>query len=109
MQGAAVASALREIVNSAAGLPPMKLTAAERRQLAALYGTGDDEAQLLWVDESGRPERNSHDAMVLLNAAVNDGLDPNDYDVRGIAMLASRLAWRGSAPLAIRSATSRSM
>ena len=62
--------------------------------MAALYGIGDDEAQLLWVDESGRPGRNSHDAMVLLSAAANDGLDPNDYDVRGIATLASRLADR---------------
>ena len=40
----------------------------------------------------GPSGRNSHDAMVLLSAAANDGLDPNDYDVRGIATLASHLA-----------------
>jgi L,D-transpeptidase YcbB len=87
-----VSSVLRKTLNGAAGPPSMKLNVAERRQLVALYGTGEGGQQLLWVDKSGRPERNAHDAMELLNAAANDGLDPDDYDVRGIARLASRLA-----------------
>jgi murein L,D-transpeptidase YcbB/YkuD len=87
-----VASALRGIVTSAAGFSPLKLTAAEYRQLLALYGAADDRP--LWVDASGRPGQNAHDAMALLNAAADDGLDASDYDVRGIAALASRLADR---------------
>ena len=90
-----VEAALQRIVNSAAGLPSMRLTSVEHRQLVALYGAGED--WLLWVDASGRHGRNAHDAIVLLNAAANDGLDPSDYDVRGIATLASRLADRSSA------------
>jgi L,D-transpeptidase YcbB len=86
------ASALRAIVNSAADLPSLRLTTAEQRELIALYGGGAQ--QPLWVDGSGRIGRNGRDAMTLLNAAANDGLDPSDYDVRGIAALASRLADR---------------
>lgn len=90
-----VASALRAIVDSGPALSSLKLTAAEHRALLALYGEGDD--GLLWVDVSGRLGQNARDAVVLLNAAENDGLDPTDYDVRRIAALASRLTDRSPA------------
>jgi L,D-transpeptidase YcbB len=89
-----VASALQDIVNSAVGLSSTKLTAAEHHELVALYGAGGD---ALWVDGSGRPGRNAQDAIVLLNAAANDGLDPGDYDVGGMAILAARLRDRSPA------------
>jgi murein L,D-transpeptidase YcbB/YkuD len=85
------ASALRGIVNSAADLPSLKLTTAEQRELIALYA---GEERPLWVDGAGRIGRNARDAMMLLNAAATDGLDPSDYDVRGITVLAASLANR---------------
>jgi hypothetical protein len=51
-----VASALQAIVNSAAGLPSVKLTPADHRQLVALYGVGED-GLCGWMRRVGLSER----------------------------------------------------
>jgi murein L,D-transpeptidase YcbB/YkuD len=90
-QAPLVTSPLHEILNNAAGLSAMKLRADDRRHLIALYGNED---RLLWIDGWGRPGQNARDAMALLAAAANDGLDPRDYDVDRLAAMASGLSDR---------------
>ena len=51
----------------------------------------------LWVDASGRPSRDAHDALTLLGGAAGDGLDPLDYAAAALAVEAERLAG-GAAP-----------
>ncbi len=53
------------------------LTPAERTELHALYGPGGYSP--LWLDAAGRPSRNARDALALLKAAADEGLDPGDY------------------------------
>jgi murein L,D-transpeptidase YcbB/YkuD len=52
-------------------------TPAEQTELKALYETGDQVP--LWVDATGRASRNALDALMLLNSAAADGLDPAAY------------------------------
>jgi murein L,D-transpeptidase YcbB/YkuD len=49
----------------------------EREPMTALYAPGADAP--LWVDASGRPGRDAHDALALLTHAADEGLDPADY------------------------------
>jgi L,D-transpeptidase YcbB len=62
-------------------------TARERADLIALYEPGGRTP--LWTDAAGRPGRQAREAVSLLAAAADDGLDPGAY---GSAWLAARLA-----------------
>ena len=53
------------------------VTRAERAELHELYQPGGYSP--LWLDAAGRPDRNARDALSLLNAAADEGLDPADY------------------------------
>lgn len=53
------------------------LTRAERTELTALYQPGGDSP--LWIDGPGRPTRQAHECLVVLNEAPSEGLDPADY------------------------------
>jgi murein L,D-transpeptidase YcbB/YkuD len=81
-----VVPALRRLIENPAGLLSIRLTAAEQRELASLYGGADGP---LWVDTWGRPGRDAREAMDLLTAAADDGLDPGDYNVSGMAALSA--------------------
>ncbi len=52
-------------------------TGAERGELTALYQAGGDSP--LWIDATGRPGRQAHESLLLLNDAQSEGLDPADY------------------------------
>ncbi len=52
-------------------------TRAERAELTALYQTGGDSP--LWIDTTGRPSRQAHEAIALLRDARSEGLNPADY------------------------------
>jgi L,D-transpeptidase YcbB len=82
-----VAAALRRLIDNPAGLLSVSLTAIEHRELGELYGGGADGP--LWLDAWGRPGRDAREAMALMSAAANDGLDPGDYNVLGIAALSA--------------------
>ncbi|MCB2021660.1 MAG: L,D-transpeptidase family protein [Burkholderiaceae bacterium] len=66
-----------------AALPATAANATERAELQRLYPN----ANLLWLDASGRTSDAARDAIKLLAAAENEGLDPADY---GIATLSAR-------------------
>ncbi len=53
------------------------MTPGEREELTALYDAGAFAP--LWVDASGHPNRDARDALGLLGAAADEGLDPLDY------------------------------
>lgn len=63
------------------------LTASERAELEALYTAGPGWA--LWIDRSGRLSQDSYDALALLAAAPDDGLDPADYGLETLTGLAA--------------------
>jgi murein L,D-transpeptidase YcbB/YkuD len=81
----AIQDALFSDRNPALGL----LTPAERKQLSALYSV--DAFAPLWVEASGRPNRDAHDALALLDAAADEGLDPADYHAHALDALATAL------------------
>ena len=81
---------LHRLIENPAGLLSIRLTAAEHRELVALYGGGADGP--LWVDVWGRPGRDAREAMELMTAAASDGLDPGDYNVLGIAALSALIS-----------------
>ena len=85
-----VVSALRRLIENPAVLLSIRLTAAEHGELVALYGGGAEGP--LWVDVWGRPGRDAREAMELMTAAANDGLDPGDYNVVGIAALSALIS-----------------
>lgn len=74
-----VASAIRTIVAGDRNPASGPLTPAERKQLAALYSPVAEAA--LWVDADGRVTRQAVEALALLGAAADDGLDPAAYGV----------------------------
>ena len=47
---------------------------------------------LLWVDDAGKPRDTAWQALALLDGAANDGLEPDDYQARGLRSAAHRLA-----------------
>lgn len=53
------------------------LTPDEIAALHRLYDANDDVPR--WLDADGRPGRDAHDALGLIAAAPDDGLDPDDY------------------------------
>jgi L,D-transpeptidase YcbB len=59
---------------------------SERTELEALYNPGSGRA--LWIEASGLLSRDSHDALALLAAADDDGLDPADYRLATLTSLA---------------------
>jgi murein L,D-transpeptidase YcbB/YkuD len=74
---------------AAGGSPSGRLTVAEQRQLGALYGSGDYVP--LWIDDSGRANRDAREALALLNGATAEGLDPLDYEAAALQRLARLL------------------
>jgi len=64
------------------------LSQAERSELRALY---QPDGALLWLDGRGQPTRSMRDALTVLNAARDDGLDPADYYDELLGRLAPRL------------------
>ena len=52
----------------------------------------------LWLDDAGRLAASARDALLLLNHAADDGLDPADYDVDLLGDLAARIELGSSAP-----------
>lgn len=59
----------------------------ERDELHELYGARGFSP--VWLDAAGRPSRNARDALALLNAAADDGLDPANYPLARIHGLAA--------------------
>jgi L,D-transpeptidase YcbB len=53
-----------------------------RRELATLYDALGSRA--LWVDGSGHPNADAHDALGLLSRAGTEGLDPADYEASAL-------------------------
>ena len=45
----------------------------------------------LWTDAAGAPTTNAQEAVVLLESADTQGLDPADYDVPSIRSLSAEL------------------
>jgi murein L,D-transpeptidase YcbB/YkuD len=85
-----VASAIQIVIADASGLTQQSVTPSELEQLTALYRP--DQYASLWLDASGHPNRDAHEALALLSAAAIDGLDPLDYDVVDLEQSASLLA-----------------
>ena len=65
-------------------------------ELTALYEKGS--YLPLWIDAAGRPDRNAHDALALLERATDEGLDPVDYRQDQLEQLAAALE-RASPPV----------
>jgi L,D-transpeptidase YcbB len=63
------------------------LIASESAYLEALYDSGPGRA--LWIEASGALTRDSRDALALLAAAPDDGLDPADYGLETLTDLAA--------------------
>jgi murein L,D-transpeptidase YcbB/YkuD len=64
------------------------LTREERAELDEWYHGRDSP---VWLDASGRPDRNARDAVALLGSAADDGLDPADYYQSLLGRLTSAL------------------
>ncbi len=73
-----------------AGQIPAGLTASERAELDALYAAGPGLA--LWSDASGRLTTDAREAIGVLAAAPDDGLDPADYGLDTLRELAAAVA-----------------
>lgn len=86
---AELAGAIRAAVADGRGSTRTPLTAAELAWLASLYGAGSDGP--LWVDEAGSPTGNARDALALLDAAGEEGLDPADYSSAALAAQSAAL------------------
>jgi murein L,D-transpeptidase YcbB/YkuD len=65
------------------------LSEAERAQLAAVYRDGG--WATLWVDPANRPHADAREALQLLDGATADGLNPGDYDVAALRVMAVAL------------------
>ena len=85
-----VAAAIRAIVETRTGPVSESLPIREQEQLTALYAPGD--YLPLWTDTAGRVNSDARDALALLNAATNDGLDPLDYAAPRLQKSAAGLA-----------------
>jgi murein L,D-transpeptidase YcbB/YkuD len=64
-------------------------TPGERVELNALYQAGG--ASPLWIDRTGRPGRQAHEAMAILRDARSEGLNPADYRHDQLALLSGTL------------------
>lgn len=85
-----VAAAIRAIVETRTGPVSESLSIREQEQLTALYSAGD--YLPLWTDTAGQANSDARDALALLNAATNDGLDPLDYAAPRLQKSAAGLA-----------------
>jgi L,D-transpeptidase YcbB len=65
------------------------LARADQVELAALYGVRSYSP--LWIDADGRPNRAAQDALMLLDGARDEGLDPADYGMPELDRLATQL------------------
>jgi murein L,D-transpeptidase YcbB/YkuD len=92
-----VAAAIRAIVETRTGRLTEPLSLWEQQQLTALYAPGD--YLPLWTDAVGRVNSDARDALALLNAATNDGLDPLDYAAPRLQKSAAGLAAAFVAPV----------
>jgi murein L,D-transpeptidase YcbB/YkuD len=92
-----VAAAIRAIVETRAGPLTEPLSLWEQQQLTALYSPGGHLP--LWTDPSGRANSDARDALALLNAATDDGLDPLDYAAPRLHKSAAALAAAVAAPV----------
>jgi L,D-transpeptidase YcbB len=66
-----------------------RLTLADRADLMTLYRVRGYSP--LWIDVSGRPNRAAFDALMLLESAEDEGLDPADYGMPDLDSLAAAL------------------
>jgi murein L,D-transpeptidase YcbB/YkuD len=66
---------------------PVALSSAERTQLQSLYRRHDH--MPIWTDLMARPTPQAREALALLTAAADDGLEPADYDAAALAVLAA--------------------
>ena len=71
------------------------ITAFERAELEALYTAGP--GRPLWIDASGLPTPDCREALAVLAAAADDGLDPADYGLEALTALAAEVE-RARAP-----------
>src|SRR5262245_8191427 len=85
-----VSVAIRTTVNPVKAPGFIRLARAERVELAALYGVRAYSP--LWIDVAGRPNRAAQDALMLLDGAGDEGLDPADYGMPELNRLAMQLA-----------------
>lgn len=76
---------------------PGTIATAERTELRELYPA---DRRPLWLDAEGRPTANLRDAVMVLNQAANDGLDPAAYNQPVVAGLIDRLETTSSRDLA---------
>jgi L,D-transpeptidase YcbB len=84
VKGAIEASLINGLDTEFVALPPVAL-----RELAGLY---QRRAHLpLWIDATGRPGLDASDALTMLRAAADDGLEPADYAVGQLDRLTSKL------------------
>jgi murein L,D-transpeptidase YcbB/YkuD len=81
---------IRTNVNRLTAPAFVRLARAERVELAALYGVRAYSP--LWIDASGRPNRAAQEALMLLEGAREEGLDPADYGMPELDRLATQLA-----------------
>jgi murein L,D-transpeptidase YcbB/YkuD len=76
-----VSSAIRDAVEGTTASSGA-LTSKDREHLRSLYDVGGFAP--LWVDATGEPTRDAHDALLLLAGVADDGLEPSSY--RGEAL-----------------------
>jgi murein L,D-transpeptidase YcbB/YkuD len=72
-----IAAAIRARLRSDSDQLPGELIPIEWTELASLYEHNGEVP--LWVDSAGRPTLNARSALMLLQSAAMDGLDPADY------------------------------
>jgi murein L,D-transpeptidase YcbB/YkuD len=65
------------------------LIAGRESSLRALYQ--GSATPFLWLNQAGRPERDTYEALKLLQSAAEDGLNPEDYDQSRLDGLMSQL------------------
>jgi L,D-transpeptidase YcbB len=82
-------AAIRADVSTGRAPAFVRLARADQVELAALYGVRSYSP--LWIDADGRPNRAAQDALMLLDGARDEGLDPADYGMPELDRLATQL------------------
>lgn len=72
------------------------------RLAALLPGLAGAASAPRWLDETGRPRAVAREALALLAAAPEDGLDSRDYDAAGLAARRPDAAWAAALEVALR-------
>jgi murein L,D-transpeptidase YcbB/YkuD len=69
---------------------PQDLSTTERAEIAALYSAQGSAP--LWLDADGEPTDDAQEALKIVRAAADEGLDPADYDAETLTKRAAALA-----------------